>query len=132
MKCMKYDNGGGIDRPRLRRRNAVIQPSSSVNFGDPAIGNDAPRSCNPNAPANTPMTIGSGITVNKGGTGDSMAHQKAGELSSKRQLDSRRVISVKEMARKKEKERKQMMRAMRRSDKPQSNPRTLGPTSSFN
>lgn len=132
MKCMKYNNGGEIDRPRGRRKNAAIQPSSSINFSGGDKGEAVPRSCNPNAPANTAAAGGSGITINKGGVGGSRSSQKPGSIGNKKQLDSRRVISVQEMAKKRAKERKQMMRAMRRSDKPQSNPRTLGPTPSFN
>lgn len=129
MKCMKYSNGGGVDRPKRRSKGSPAASQTSVNFASGPI----PSSCKGDAaPESGAAGGGSGITVNRGSSGNSRASQQAGTLSSKKQLDNKRVISVKEMARKKEKEQKQMMRAMKRSKKPQSNPRTLGVTSSFN
>ena len=131
MKCMKYNNGGGVDRPRRRGKGSpAAAAQASINF---ASEGPKPSSCKGDAaPESGAAGGGSGITVNRGSSGNSRASQQAGTLSSKKQLDNKRVISVKEMARKREKEEKQMMRAMKRSKKPQSNPRTLGVTSSFN
>ncbi len=127
MKCMKYSNGGGVDRPK--RRGIGSSAAAPVNFNE--TSGKTPRSCNPDAPSNTAAAGGSGITVNAVVRSSSDAGQKAGTLSSKKRLDSNRVISVKEMARQKEKEQKRRMRAVKRSGKPQSNPRNLGTTVDF-
>jgi len=127
---MKYSDGGVVDRPKKKRGSLPV--ASSINFGsDSGGGGSIPRSCNPNAPNNTAAAGGSGITVNKAGKSCSRADQKAGTLSSKRQFDRSRMVSAREMQRQKEREQKKNMRARKRSDKPQSNPRTLGVTHSF-
>ena len=135
MKCMKYSNGGGVDRPKRRGKGSSLPAASaSIDFTSGfASEGPKPSSCKGDAaPESGASGGGSGITVNRGSSGNSRAGQQSGTLSSKKRLDSKRVISVKEMARKREREQKQMMRAMKRSNKPQSNPRTLGTTSSFN
>ena len=89
--------------------------ASSINFGDSGEKSRVPRSCNPNAPKNTAGSVGSGITVNKGGKGNSRADQKAATLSSKKQFDRSRALTPKELERLKEKKAKQAKREEARS-----------------
>lgn len=132
MKCMKYSNGGGIDRPKRRGKGSSLPASSSINFGSDSNGSSpSSPTCKPGY---RPATAVSGSHITAGRAVSSNGHKpsEVGSIGNKKQLDRSRVISAKEMARKKERDQKKNMRAMRRSGKPQSNPRTLGTTSSFN
>jgi hypothetical protein len=113
MKAIKCQDGASIG-PK-RKKKGAIPMASSINFGDSGEGSSKPRSCNPDAPDNTASAGGSGITVNKGGSGNSRANQKAGTLSSKKQLNRSRVLTPKELERQREKNARQEKRDKARS-----------------
>lgn len=119
MKAIKCEDGGSLG-PK-RKKKSSIPMASSVNFGDSGEKTKTPRSCNPNAAPNTAAAGGSGITVNPVVKSSSDAGQKAGKLSSKRQLDRGRVLTAKELERLKEKkakqEKKDRLRSMTRGER---------------
>ena len=128
---MKYSNGGGVDRPKRRGKGSSLPAASSINFGSDSNGSSpSSPTCKPGY---RPATAVSGSHITAGRAVSSNGHKpsEVGSIGSKKRLDSNRVISVKEMARQKEKEQKRRMRAVKRSGKPQSNPRNLGTTVDF-
>jgi hypothetical protein len=115
MKAVKCQDGGSLG-PKRKKKGA---PQASLNF---APEGPIPNSCKGDrAPATGAAAGGSGITVNRGSSGNSRASQQAGTLGSKKQFDRGRVVTAKALERQREKkakqEKKDRLRSMTRGER---------------
>ena len=102
----KYMNGG--EGPKRKKKGAV-PPASGIDFTSGFYEGPAPKTCRESGTCTGAAAGGSGITVNKGSSGNSRSTQQAGTLSNKKQLGRGRVVTPKEMERN---ERRQERRSM--------------------
>jgi hypothetical protein len=103
----KYMDGGAGPK---RKKKGAIPAASGIDFTSGfASEGPAPQTCRDSGTCTGAAAGGSGITVNRGSSGNSRSTQKAGTLSNKKQLGRGRVVTPKEMERN---ERRQERRSM--------------------